>query len=236
MFGRKRLHSAFETWNQAGEPLASVEARIHDGVPLDKLHDRAAGYLNTLFTLFPQAAPSGTDVVLEVGPGVGYIMQAMMNRFNPARIIGLDVAPAMVEHAKARLTRDQIDMAKWSFETYDGVTMPFEDESIDHLYSVASLQHVPKLYVYHLFAEMARVLRGGYAALQLLSFSFLPKQHLPFATEVTQQLGGEHGHWHHFYSRDELLYVLPAMGAADIAITEHDGSLWVIFRSGRARP
>ena len=90
----KDLHPAFQTWNQRDEPLESVEARIHDGVPLDQLHERAWGYLNTLYTLFPYAAPKETDVVVEIGPGVGYIMEAMMNRFSPARIIGLDVAPA----------------------------------------------------------------------------------------------------------------------------------------------
>ena len=224
------MHTAFETWNHPGESLESVEARIHDGVPLHKLKDRAQGYLTTIYSLFPQAAPRHTDTVLEIGPGVGYIMQASMERFKPARIIGLDVAPAMVEHAKARLKRDRVDTSNWSFEVYDGVTMPFADRSIDHVYSVASLQHVPKLYVYHLFAEMVRVLRDGYAAFQLLSFSFLPKHHMPFLEEVTQQLEGIEGHWHHFYARDELLYVLPAVGAKDVSVTELDGNLWTVFR------
>src|SRR4051794_33214898 len=105
------MHTAFKIWDQAEESLESVEARIHDGVPLDKLHDRANGYLNTMYTLFPQAAPKHGDVALEVGPGVGYIMQAVMNRFGPAEIIGLDVAPAMVAHAQARLKRDRVDTA-----------------------------------------------------------------------------------------------------------------------------
>jgi ubiquinone/menaquinone biosynthesis C-methylase UbiE len=153
-----------------------------------------------------------------------------MERFHPARIIGLDVAPAMVEHAKARLRRDRVDTSNWSFEVYDGVTMPFADQSIDHVYSVASLQHVPKLYVYNLFSEMVRVLRDGYAAFQLLSFGFLPKHHRPFMEEVTQQLRGEQGHWHHFYSRDELLHVLPAIGARDVSVNEIDGNLWTVFR------
>ena len=225
-------HAAFETWNQSSESLESIEARIHDGVPLDKLHDRANGYLNTLFTLFPHAAPSRKDVAVEIGPGVGYIMEAVMNRFRPARIVGLDVAPAMIEHAKARLRRDRVDTSNWSFEAYDGVTMPFADGTIDHIYSVACLQHVPKLHVYHLFSEMLRVLRHGYAAIQVLSFSFLPKQHVPLADEVNRQLKGEVGHWHHFYSRDELVYVLAALGAADVSVTDLDGSLWTAFRRG----
>jgi ubiquinone/menaquinone biosynthesis C-methylase UbiE len=236
MLGAKRMHTAFQTWNQSREPLESVEARIHDGVPLDRLHDRANGYLNTLFTLFPYAAPKRTDVALEIGPGVGYIMQAVMNRFAPAQIVGVDVAPAMINHAKARLERDQVDTTNWRFEAYDGVTMPFADRSIDHLYSVACLQHIPKTHVYHLFTEMVRVLKDGYAALHFLSFSFIPRQHTPFVDELKQQLSGTEGHWHHFYSKDELMHVLQAIGAADISVTEHDGSLWAVFRRPGAAP
>ena len=84
MFGAKRLHVAFEIWNDKRESLESVEARIHDGVPIDRLHDRAHGYLNTIYTLFPYAAPKSSDVAMEIGPGVGYIMQAVMSRFAPA--------------------------------------------------------------------------------------------------------------------------------------------------------
>ena len=225
-------HTAFETWNQPGESLESVEARIHDGVPLARLKDRAQGYVKTLYSLFPEAAPRSTDTVLEIGPGVGYIMQAMMERYKPAQIIGLDVAPVMIEHAKARLQRDHVDTSRWKFEVYDGVTMPFADQSIDQIYSVASLQHVPKLYVYHLMSEIVRVLRDGYAVLHLISFSFLPKQHVSFIDEVRRQINHEQGHWHHFYSRDELLYVLAAVGAADVAVIEDNGSLWTRFRRG----
>lgn len=225
----KRMHSAFQTWNQLREPLESVEARIHDGVPRERLLDRANGYLNTLYLLYPFAAPTEQDTVLEIGPGVGYIMQAMMKRFKPNQIIGLDVAPAMVEHAKARLLRDHIDTTRWRFELYDGITMPFPDASIDHIYSVAALQHVPKLHVYHLFLEMLRVLKGGYATLHLLSFSFISRQHVPLGEEIRRQLTDETEHWHHYYSRDELQHVLTALGAAEINITEHDSNLWVTF-------
>ena len=233
MFGLKKMHTAFETWNQKREPLESVEARIHDHVPLDKLHDRAHGYVNTMIAFFPQAMPRRTDVVLEIGPGVGYIMQAIVNRLVPAKIIGLDVAPAMIEHAKARLVRDNVDATNWSFEQYDGITMPFEDHSIDFIYSVACLQHIPKAHVYNLFSEMLRVLKDGYVCIHLLAFSFLPKQTKPFAEEVADQLNGRTHHWLHYYAKDELIHVLAALGAADVNVTEHDGSLWAIFRRPR---
>lgn len=231
----KRMHTAFHTWNQRREPLESVEARIHDGVPRERLLDRAYGYVQTLYWLFPFAAPKKTDVVLEIGPGVGYIMQALVDRFPPAQIIGLDVAPAMIEHAQARLKRDGVDTTNWRFETYDGITMPFADRSIDHLYSVACLQHIPKLYVYNLFSEMLRVLKDGYATIQLLSFAFIPRHHVLLAEEVKRQLQGEGEHWHHFYSQEEVRCVLTALGALDIAITEHDANLWVAFRAPRSR-
>ena len=114
------------------------------------------------------------------------------------------------------------------------MTIPFEARSIDHIYSVASLQHVPKLYVYNLLSEILRVLRDGWAALHFLSFSFLPLQHMPFLDEVRQQIEGREGHWHHFYSKDELVHVLAALGAKDVSVIESDGSLWAVFRSPHA--
>jgi ubiquinone/menaquinone biosynthesis C-methylase UbiE len=136
----------------------------------------------------------------------------------------------MIEHARARLHRDGVDTSHYEFRVYDGLNVPFPDRSIDHVYSVACLQHVPKLYVYHLFSEIRRVLRGGYAALHFLSFSFLPRQPEPFLSEVKKQLIGTEGHWHHFYSRDELIHVLTALGALDVTVVEEDGSLWTAFR------
>lgn len=228
------MHPAFKTWNHIEESVEHVERRIHDGFPLEGLHARADNYIQTLYTLHPRAAPKPTDIVMEIGPGVGYVMEALARHYNPAQIIGLDVAPAMTEHAKERLRRDGVDMSRMEFQSYDGITIPASDHSIDQIYSVACLQHVPKIYVYNLFSEMVRALGNGYAVIHLMSFDHVARDGGPdqeFLREVKCQINGIEGHWHHYYSRDELLHVLPAIGARNVEIAEYNGALWTSFQS-----
>src|SRR6185436_4682690 len=92
----------------AGETLESVEARIHDGAPLDRLHDRARGYARQVLKTAPWLSVKRGDTIVEVGPGVGYIMQAVAEQCGAAVITGLDVAAGMIAHAQARLRRDKL--------------------------------------------------------------------------------------------------------------------------------
>ena len=224
--------SAFKTWDRADESLDAAEGRIHDGVPREMLHVRADSYLDRLGTLFPDAMPRSGAVILEVGSGVGYIMEAAYKRFQPRSVIGLDVAPQMAAKARARFVRDQVSMPA-EFVIYDGVTVPIQSGSVDFIYSVACLQHIPKPYVYNLFGEMLRILRAsGFAALHFMSFLAI-KLWKPFSfpDEIAQQLKGAEAHWHHFYSAEELSYVLEfGYGAAQVKLVDtQDGSIWASF-------
>jgi 2-polyprenyl-3-methyl-5-hydroxy-6-metoxy-1,4-benzoquinol methylase len=223
---------AFKAWDQAKESLEDVEMRIHDGVPRQKLHARAAGYVDSLCRHFPQAMPRPECVVMEIGSGVGYILEAAHRKFRPRRLIGLDVAPAMIAKAQQRLARDKVEISP-SFVLYDGVTIPLKSKSLDFIYSVACLQHIPKPHVYNLFGEILRLLKvDGSAALHLLSFETLKLwTSYNFRDEIAQQLIGAKAHWHHFYSAEELSCVLEyGYGAARLKIVETpDGSIWASF-------
>ncbi|HUC17985.1 MAG TPA: class I SAM-dependent methyltransferase [Acetobacteraceae bacterium] len=151
--------SAFEVWNQKGETLTSVEAFIHDNYPMDRLAERGEGLFNINCSHFPWAVPAPGSVVMEVGSGVGYILQAALRRTNPSRIVGLDVAAGMIEQAKKRLARDNITDPRIEFLHYDGVTIPLPDNSVDFIYSMAVLQHIPRIYVYNLLTELFRILK-----------------------------------------------------------------------------
>jgi hypothetical protein len=58
---------------------------------------------------------------------------------------------------------------------------------------------------------MLRIIKPeGHVAFHVLSFSHLPvqEQYIRFRDESLKQIRGEKGHWHHFYSPEELFYVL----------------------------
>ena len=122
------------------------------------------------------------------------------------------------------------------FLIYDGITIPIKSESIDFIYSVACLQHIPKPYVYNLFGEILRILKpSGSAALHFLAFSALKLwERFDLRREIGQQLLGAEVHWHHFYSAEELSYVLEhGYGAQRVKVVDtQDGSIWAAFTHG----
>jgi ubiquinone/menaquinone biosynthesis C-methylase UbiE len=198
------MHNAFKIWDNAAEPLESVETRIHDGVPLESLHARAQGYVETILKQLPNRLPPN-PMVVEVGPGVGYIMQSFAERTGVARVVGLDVAPSMIERARERLARDGVSPQRFDFVLYDGVTFPWLDDHVDLFYSVAAIQHIPKPFAYNVLFEMQRCLkRGGTAVVHLLSWDMPKHGDFSLVDEVRRQIKGEVGHWHHFYDRIEL--------------------------------
>src|SRR5262245_30028692 len=168
------MHAASQAWDRSSEPLETTELRIHDGVSPNGLVERADWYLNTFEHLFPWAAPKKRGVIMEIGSGLGYVLHAACSRYGPKLAIGLDVAPSMIAKAKMRLDRDDVTDSRLQFLLYDGVTVPLADNSVDYVFSVASLQHVPKVYVYNLFVEIKRILSPtGYCAVHLLSYNHI---------------------------------------------------------------
>lgn len=225
------LRAAAAIWDDPRETLAQIEARIHDGVPREKLAERADAYINTLFSLFPYVTIPLNGVALEIGSGVGTIMEALNRALiaratPPASILGLDISHTMIERAKERLgTR-----APYRFLPYDGIDVPMPEASCDLILSVATLSFIPKPFAYNLLFEVKRVLKpGGFAVLQFLSFRHLPEQetHTPWREEIRRQITGEKAHWHHFYAREELEMVLgTGTGFPYVDIRELGGSYW----------
>jgi ubiquinone/menaquinone biosynthesis C-methylase UbiE len=226
------MQDAFKTWDAAGETLEAVEARIHDGVPREKLHERAAGYARRVLRAAPWLRVNRSDTIVEVGPGVGYIMQAVAEQSGAAAITGLDVAPSMIAHAEARLQRDGLSADRFRFQQYDGVRFPWPDETIDLFYSVAAIQHIPKPFAYNVFLEMQRCLRPrGTAVIHLLSWDFVARGHVNFADEIRHQVSGAHTHWHHFYDRAELETILRyVLKASTSRFDEEHGSIWMAWQ------
>lgn len=103
--------------------------------------------------------------VLDLGTGTGYIARALTKRYGGARVVALDIAPAMLLQARRR--------AGWwrrpRFVCGDIERLPFADHSVDLLLSNLTLQWCNALEA--AFAEFRRVLRPGGA---LLFTSFGP--------------------------------------------------------------
>jgi SAM-dependent methyltransferase len=218
-------------WNDPSESLANVNRRIHDGVPLESLSARGQSWVDHIFDLFPYRRPKDNASIMEIGSGVGYIMEAMGNGcsergIRPGQIIGLDIAEHMIARASARLYGNPM----FSFVHYDGVRVPLPDQSLDFIYSVSSLQHVPRPYVFNLFFEILRLLkRDGYAVIHLIGVKHLPKTTTPWREEIERQVSQGVGHWHHYYSTEELQAVFWVTGYEHFDVRDGEG-IWSLVQ------
>lgn len=228
---------AAQTWDR-GESLDETSARIHDGCTGEEaLMVRARYYVrDLLFGQFPQAEPGANADILEIGSGVGWLMQAMADYLGaqdamPRKIIGLDIAHNMLDKARQRLG----SAAPYEFLLYDGITVPLPDASLDLIYSGAALQHIPRPYVFNLFFEIHRLLRPrGCAVLHFISTDYLAAQepHHGWRQEIRNQITGAEAHWHHYYTAKELQDVLRISGFADVAIADSGRGTLVAYCRG----
>ena len=100
--------------------------------------------------------------ILEVGPGPGHLAVCLLRAIRDARWTGLDIDPAMVAAARARLVRTGL-AARSDVVEGDVSALPFADASFDLVVTSFSVHHWPDAAVG--FAEVARVLRPGGIAL-----------------------------------------------------------------------
>ena len=94
-------------------------------------------------------------VIVDVGCGTGLITAALMKKYRKARVIGLDLAPALVRAAQRR--------APWLRSLHgavaEAVALPLADASCDLIFSNLALPWY--LDLDPVFAEFHRVLRPG---------------------------------------------------------------------------
>ncbi|WP_454619264.1 class I SAM-dependent methyltransferase [Bradyrhizobium cenepequi] len=92
--------------------------------------------------------------VLDVGCGTGNLAVCLAGDPAIGRVIGLDLAPAYIEHAR----RGNSD-PRLTFEVGDACALPFADASFDHSLSMLALQFAPDTDL--AIREMKRVTRPG---------------------------------------------------------------------------
>ncbi|MEA3278558.1 MAG: malonyl-ACP O-methyltransferase BioC [Pseudomonadota bacterium] len=94
-------------------------------------------------------------LILDLGAGTGYAIEALQRRYKKARILALDFALGMLQQARHRgswLNRPRCVCA-------DAEALPLADASVDLIFSNATLQWCNDLP--RTFGELLRVLRPG---------------------------------------------------------------------------
>jgi malonyl-CoA O-methyltransferase len=93
--------------------------------------------------------------VLDIGSGTGYSAELLLGRYPGARVIGLDMACALLDHACRR------DALRQGFVPLcaDMEAVPLADDSVDMVFSSLALQWSDDPAV--VFREIARVLKPG---------------------------------------------------------------------------
>jgi len=91
--------------------------------------------------------------ILDIGCGTGTMAAKLAEKFPKAEIVGLDLAPGMVELAKTKVANPKV-----TFLTGDGEALSFPNASFDLVVSTSSLQWMECCQV---FKEVRRVLKPG---------------------------------------------------------------------------
>jgi len=109
-----------------------------------------------------ETLPAAPKRVLDLGTGTGLAAFVVARRFPEAEVVGVDLAPGMVEQARQRTPPELVERVR--FEQGDAAKLPFEDGAFD-LVQLANM--IP------FFEELARVTApGGHL---VLSFSAGPE-------------------------------------------------------------
>ena len=94
------------------------------------------------------------DTVLDWGCGSGYALRALRETAGIGRGVGLDGAPEMARNAASYTDDEQVDFLVGDFDS-----LPFADNSVDHVFSMEAFYYAPD--PAHTLAELRRVLRPG---------------------------------------------------------------------------
>lgn len=125
--------------------------------------------------------PAATHDAVEIGSGLGRICRSLTAHFE--RVVGVDIAPHMVERARELVPDPRVD-----FRLGDGTSLGVvETASADFVMSFTVFQHIPDPTVVEGYlAEAARVLRPG----GVLAFQWNNLPHARFWAVRRRVLGG----------------------------------------------
>jgi ubiquinone/menaquinone biosynthesis C-methylase UbiE len=94
------------------------------------------------------------DTVLDLGTGSGYVLRALRDTADIGRGYGLDASPEMLRNARGYTDDPQISFLRGDFDA-----LPFETDSIDHIFSMEAFYYASD--PVHTLEEIRRILRPG---------------------------------------------------------------------------
>lgn len=171
------------------------------------------------------ALARGPAVVLEVGCGIGRVMQHLAPEC--AEVHGVDISAEMVEHGARRLAR----FANVMFHKGNGYDLGmFEDDTFDLVYSQVVFQHLPKTIAYNYMTEIRRVLKpNGIFRLQVPNL--LRDDHFDAFRHFTQPYFVEHPYPMNFYTPSEVAMML---SKAELALESISDDIVAVARKSQA--
>ncbi|MEV4383267.1 class I SAM-dependent methyltransferase [Streptosporangium sp. NPDC049644] len=146
----------FELSTQDARDVFFADTRMLDGKQL--AHNRYRTSPRSLIDhLAEQLELAGTETLLDVGCGNGFVLEHLRPHLADGRIIGLDIAPGVLQAAEARLA-GVATPCEWVEGSADDLSA-FGDDSFDRVIATYMMHYVPD--IDRCLAEVRRVLRPG---------------------------------------------------------------------------
>ncbi len=83
------------------------------------------------------------DKILDIGTGTGYLAFPLAERYPSSTVYGIDIADTIITKNQEAVREKEI--TNLQFKAFDGLTYPFEKESIDLIVSRYAFHHFPNV-------------------------------------------------------------------------------------------
>lgn len=140
-------------------PRAKVAIELHKNVPSDWYEDSIKHNLLQRFWHWRRFVNVGKFIgdvrgdVLDIGSCDGYFTNVILQKSRANHIIGIDVLHHAVAYAQKRYKKNPY----LSFQYGEAHTLPFKDNTFDHVFCLEALEHVEDPLI--VLKEMRRVLK-----------------------------------------------------------------------------